>query len=83
MSLFEGLKRRNVVKAAVLYVVASWLVLQIVDVLSSLLPVPDWTGSLVFVLLVAGFLPVLIFSWVYELTPEGSSASGMWSAISP
>lgn len=71
MSFFEELKRRNVVKVAVLYVIASWLVLQVVDVLSSLLPVPDWTGSLVFILLVAGFLPVLIFSWVYELTPEG------------
>ncbi len=71
MSFFEELKRRNVVKVAVLYVIASWLVLQVVDVLSSLLPVPDWTGSLVFILLVAGSLPVLIFSWVYELTPEG------------
>jgi len=56
---------------AVLYIIASWLVLQVTDVLASLLPVPEWTGSLVFILLVAGFLPVMIFSWVYELTPEG------------
>jgi len=71
MSFFGELKRRNVFKAAILYVVAAWLVLQVVDVLSSLLPVPDWTGSLVFILIVAGFLPVIIVSWVYELTPEG------------
>lgn len=71
MSFFEELKRRNVVKVAVLYIIASWLVLQVTDVLASLLPVPEWTGSLVFILLVAGFLPVMIFSWVYELTPEG------------
>jgi TolB-like protein/Tfp pilus assembly protein PilF len=55
----------------VLYVVAAWLLLQITDVLSSLLPVPEWTGSLVFVLLVIGLPPALIFAWVYEYTPEG------------
>jgi TolB-like protein/Tfp pilus assembly protein PilF len=71
MSFFEELNRRNVVKVAVLYIVASWLILQVTDVLTSLLPVPEWTGSFVFVLLAIGFPLVLIFSWVYELTPEG------------
>ena len=71
MSFFGELKRRNVAKVAVLYIVASWLILQVTDVLASLLPVPEWTGSFVFVLLAIGFPLVLIFSWVYELTPEG------------
>jgi TolB-like protein/Tfp pilus assembly protein PilF len=71
MSFLEELNRRNVVKVAVLYVVASWLILQVADVLSSLLPVPEWTGSLVFIFLALGFPLVMIFSWVYELTPEG------------
>ena len=71
MSFVDELKRRNVAKAAVLYIVAAWLLLQVTDVLSSLLPVPEWTGSLVFILLVIGFPVVLIFSWIYELTPEG------------
>jgi len=71
MSFIAELKRRNVAKVAVLYMIAAWLLLQITDVLSSLLPVPEWTGSLVFILLVVGFPPVVIFSWVYELTPEG------------
>ena len=56
---------------AVLYVIASWLLLQVTDVLSSLLTVPDWTGSLVVLLLILGFFPAMIFSWVYEMTPEG------------
>ncbi|MGD9292681.1 MAG: tetratricopeptide repeat protein, partial [Gammaproteobacteria bacterium] len=43
----------------------------ITDVLTSLLPVPAWTGPLVFILLSIGFPLVLVFSWVYELTPEG------------
>jgi TolB-like protein/Tfp pilus assembly protein PilF len=71
MSFYEELKRRSVAKVAVLYIIAAWLLLQVTDVLSSLLPVPEWAGSLVVMLLLLGFFPVMIFSWVYELTPEG------------
>ena len=71
MSLFEELKRRNVIRVGILYLVAAWLLLQLTDVLSSLLPVPESTGSLVILLLVLGFFPVMIFAWVYEMTPEG------------
>jgi TolB-like protein len=71
LSLFNELKRRNVIRVGVLYLVAAWLLLQLTDVLSSLLPVPESTGSLVILLLMLGFFPVLIFAWVYEMTPEG------------
>jgi adenylate cyclase len=71
MSFFEELKRRNVVRMALLFGVAAWLLLQMTDVLSSLLPVPEWAGSLVVMLLILGFPLTLIFSWVYEMTPEG------------
>ena len=59
------------IRVGVLYLVATWLLLQLTDVLSSLLPVPESTGSLVFLLLVLGFIPVVIFAWVYEMTPDG------------
>ena len=71
MSFIGELKRRNVIRVALLYFVAAWLLLQLTDVLSSLLPVPEWTGSLVFLLLLIGLPPALIFAWVYEMTPEG------------
>lgn len=71
MSFIGELKRRNVIRVAVLYFVSSWLLLQLTDVLSSLLPVPEWTGSLVFLLLLIALPPALIFAWVYEMTPEG------------
>ncbi len=71
MSLIQELKRRNVIRVGVLYLVAAWLLLQLTDVLSSLLPVPESAGSLVILLLVLGFFPVVIFSWVFEMTPEG------------
>jgi TolB-like protein len=71
MTIFQELKRRNVIRVGALYLVAAWLLLQLTDVLSSLLPVPEWTGSLVFLLLAIGFLPLMLFAWVYEMTPEG------------
>jgi len=71
MSFFSELRRRNVIRVAILYFVSSWLLLQLTDVLTSLLPVPEWTGSLVFLLLLVGLAPALIFAWVYEMTPEG------------
>jgi adenylate cyclase len=71
MSFFEELKRRNVVKVAVLYVIASWLILQVADVLFPNLGAPDWAFGLVLGLLVLFFFPAVIFSWVYEMTPEG------------
>jgi TolB-like protein/Tfp pilus assembly protein PilF len=71
MSFFEELKRRNVLKMALLYIVSSWLVLQVGDVLLPNLGAPDWAFKLVIGLLVLGFPLVLVFSWVFELTPEG------------
>ena len=71
MSLIQELKRRNVIRVGFLYLVAAWLLLQLTDVLSSLLPVPDSASSLVILLLALGFYPVLIFAWVYDMTPEG------------
>ena len=71
MSIVQELKRRNVIRVGILYLVSSWLLMQFTDVLSSLLPVPAWIGSVVVLLLILGFFPVLIFAWVYEMTPEG------------
>ena len=71
MSLFAELKRRNVIRVGVLYVVAAWLILQVADVLFGVLGLPDWSLRLVFAMLALGLPLVLIFSWIYELTPEG------------
>lgn len=71
MSLFAELRRRNVFRVALLYIVAAWLIMQVADVGISLLGLPDWTGRFVFLLLAIGFPLVVVFSWVYEITPEG------------
>ncbi|MGD8976608.1 MAG: hypothetical protein PVG91_03325 [Gammaproteobacteria bacterium] len=71
MSLFEELKRRNVFKVALLYLVAAWLILQVADVLFDALELPASWLRLVLALLVLGFPLAVIFSWIFEMTPEG------------
>ena len=71
MSLFAELKRRNVFRVGIAYVVGGWLLLQLTDVLLQLLDLPEVIGRVV-VLLVAIGLPIaLFFAWAFELTPEG------------
>lgn len=65
------LKRRNVFKVGAAYLITAWLLLQVVDVLVPLLSLPGWVPRFVFLLLVVGFVPALIFAWAYELTPDG------------
>jgi adenylate cyclase len=69
--LFEQLKQRNVFRVAVLYVVVCWLILDPVHVVFHMLDVPVWANRLVLMLMVVGFPGVLIFAWVYEITPAG------------
>src|SRR5262249_42603577 len=69
--LFEQLKQRNVFRVAALYLVVSWLILEPVHVVFHMLEVPTWANRLVIMLLAVGFPAVLIFAWVYEITPEG------------
>jgi len=71
MSVFAELKRRNIFRVALLYIVAAWLILQLADVLFELMGVPGWVFRMIFALLLICFPAVLAFSWVCEITPEG------------
>ena len=70
-SVWEELKRRNVVRVAIAYTIVSWLILQLTDVLMPLLALPEWVGRLVFLILLVGFPLALFFAWAFELTPDG------------
>jgi len=71
MSLFAELKRRNVFRVGAAYVVISWLLLQIVDVVGPILELTDSAPKLILLVIVIGFIPTLLFAWAFELTPEG------------
>ena len=65
------LKRRNVVRVGIAYVVFAWVVMQVVDVVVEPLRLPDWTATLVLVILLVGLPLALFLSWAYEITPDG------------
>ena len=71
MSLFVELKRRNVFRVGAAYVVVSWLLLQVFDVIAPILELPPWAPKLLLLLIAIGFVPALVFAWAFELTPEG------------
>jgi TolB-like protein/Tfp pilus assembly protein PilF len=71
LSLYGELSRRNVIRVAIAYAVASWVLLQIVDVISPIFELPLWAPKLIFLILAIGLVPALIFAWAFELTPEG------------
>ncbi len=68
---FEELKRRNVLRVAIAYLAVSWLLIQIFETLFPIFGQSDALIRLVAILLIIGVPLVLIFSWLYELTPEG------------
>ena len=71
MGLISELKRRNVFKVAVAYLVAAWLIVQLTEILIPMLLLPEWVGRFIFLLLVVLFVPTLIAAWALELTPDG------------
>jgi TolB-like protein/Tfp pilus assembly protein PilF len=71
LSVFRELQRRKVIRVAGVYLVASWLLLQIAATVAPILSLPPWFEELVFALLALGFPIALIFAWAFELTPDG------------
>jgi len=71
MSLFSELKRRNVFRVAAAYLVAGWLVTEVLTTVLPTLGAPDWQSKAVVLVFALGFLPTILFAWVYELTPDG------------
>ncbi len=71
MGLVSELRRRNVIRVAIAYAVAAWLLIEISATTFPMLRLPEWTATFVAVLLMIGFPVALIFAWAFELTPEG------------
>lgn len=67
----EELKRRNVLKAGLAYIVGSWIVIQVLSIIIPAIEAPDYIMKLVLVLLAIGFPIWVVFAWVYEITPDG------------
>jgi adenylate cyclase len=70
-NFFNELKRRNVIRAAGLYLVGAWLLTQVASTVLPMFGAPDWLPRSIVILLAIGLVPALIFSWAFEMTPQG------------
>jgi TolB-like protein/Flp pilus assembly protein TadD len=85
--LFAELRRRKVIRVALVYAVVGWLLIQVAEITFEPLNLPDWTLTLVVMLTMLGFPLALVLAWAFELTPQGlkrdsGSTSGDVSGIS-
>lgn len=70
-NLFEELKRRNVIRVGIAYVVSAWVIAQVAELLLASFEAPSWVMKSVLILLALGLPLALFFAWAFELTPDG------------
>ena len=68
---FDELKRRNVFRVGAAYAVVGWLTIEVVDTLAPRMAMPEWVPGFFIILVLIGFPIALLFSWAFEMTPEG------------
>ena len=81
MSLLTELKRRNVFKVATAYLVVGWLLTEIATTLLPTFGAPEWVAKAIIFFFALAFIPVLVFAWAFELTPEDSSSRNRSIAV--
>ena len=74
MSFFDELKRRNVVRVGLAYGIASWVFLQVADLVLENIEAPSWVIKALMLIVLLGFIAAVVIAWAYEITPEGIKA---------
>jgi TolB-like protein/Tfp pilus assembly protein PilF len=81
-TFFAELKRRNVYKVAVAYIVAGWALSQGIAQVFPVFDVPNWTIRLIVLLIIVGLPIALVLAWMFELTPQGIKRAEVAEAAS-
>ncbi len=71
LNFIDELKRRNVFRVGIAYVLLGWVVLQGADFALDLIDAPNWIIQALFIIGLAGLPIALFFAWAFEMTPEG------------
>ena len=71
MSFVQELKRRNVFRVGIAYAIASWVLLQIIDVVVPIIEAPEWVSKALLLMIATGFPIAVLFAWAFEMTPDG------------
>lgn len=82
-SLFQELKRRQVIKVAAVYAVVAWVLIQVADTILPALQLPDWTITFFTVFFMLGFPIAIVLAWAFELAPDRGSGDNLANAASP
>lgn len=72
VTFYKELKRRKVIRVAIVYTVVAWILVEVASVMFPGLLLPDWSVRLVIALAILGFPVALILAWAFELTPDGA-----------
>jgi TolB-like protein/Tfp pilus assembly protein PilF len=70
-NFFTELRRRNVYKVAIAYIVGGWALSQGIAQVFPVFDVPNWAIRSLVMLIIAGLPIALVLSWMFEITPEG------------
>ncbi len=73
---WHELKRRGVPKVLAMYVATAFIIMEAVDIMLPRLGLPDWTVTLVIILLIIGLPVAFVLSWVFDITPQGVVKTG-------
>ena len=71
MSFIEELKKRKVFRVAASYAVVAFIIFQLVEILFPIFNFPQWTQQFIVIIILLGFPIAVIFSWIFDKTPEG------------
>jgi adenylate cyclase len=82
-AFLRELRRRRVYRVAVVYIIVGWGLLQLGNVVVEPLRLPEWTMSMIIVLLVLGFPVAVILAWAFEITPDGVRRTGPVAGAGP
>ena len=80
MSFIEELKRRKVFRVAASYAVVAFIIFQLVEILFPIFNFPQWTQQFIVIIILLGFPIAVIFSWVFDKTPQGFMKTDMMNS---
>ena len=70
-NFFNELKRRNVIKETIAYIVVAWVFLQVTSLVLTIFEAPSWVSKTLTFIIAMGLPVWIFFSWAYQVTPEG------------
>src|SRR5210317_1758180 len=80
---FAELRRRRVIRVIVLYAIAGWIVIEVTSTVLPGLNLPEWTTTLVILLVALGFVIAIMLAWAFDIGPDGIKRTPNLSSTDP